>query len=134
MDDENKEYDVWNTLKKVIQSNSHQTDYFPQEGEVWMGVLGKNIGREQNGGGDNFSRALLIVKKFNNEIFWILPLSTKQKKINYYYNFVDENDKKVSVILAQIRLVHIKRFKRKLYNLSHQDMSEIKKKLREYFL
>ena len=134
MKEENKEYDKWNELKKLTQFDTGKHDYFPQEGEVWMGVLGKNIGREQNGGGDNFSRALLVVKKFNNEIFLILPLSTKQKKIDYYYNFVDESGKKVSAILAQIRLVHIKRFKRKLYSLSSQDMSEIKVKLREYFI
>ena len=42
---------------------------FPQLGEIWMCALGKNIGREQNGGGESFSRPMLVIKKFNNEIF-----------------------------------------------------------------
>lgn len=132
MDKESKEYDIWNGLKKKIQLENNPVDYFPQEGEVWMCILGKNIGREQNGGGKNFSRPALVIKKFNNEIFWILPLSRKQKKIDYYYNFTDVNNEKVSVVLSQIKLIHIKRFKRKIYEMSLDDISEIKKILRGY--
>jgi|SRR3989344_8459310 len=132
MDKEDKDYDIWNGLKKKIQSENNPADYFPQEGEVWMCILGKNIGREQNGGGKNFSRPVLVIKKFNNEIFWVLPLSRKQKKIDFYYNFTDVNNEKVSVVLSQIRLIHIKRFKRKIYEMSLNDMDTIKKILREY--
>ncbi|KKR79027.1 MAG: hypothetical protein UU24_C0018G0009, partial [Candidatus Nomurabacteria bacterium GW2011_GWA2_40_9] len=94
----------------------------------------KNIGREQNGGSDNFSRPVLIVKKFNNEIFWILPLSTKQKDLDFYYNFIDLNNEKASVVLSQIRLIHIKRFERKVYDMPQKDMIEIKKRLRDYLV
>ena len=84
MTDENKEYDEWNKLKKEIQSGTDVPDYFPQEGEVWMSSLGKNIGFEQNGSGSNFSRPILVVKKFNNHMFWCASLSTKQKKFDFY--------------------------------------------------
>jgi len=52
---------------------------FPKSGEVWMCTLGQNLGREQNGGPRDFSRPVLVIKKFNNEIFWVVPLSTKTK-------------------------------------------------------
>ena len=128
------DFDDWNELKKKINTKNTRPEFFPQVGEVWICILGKNIGREQNGGNDNFSRPVLIVKKFNNEIFWILPLSTKQKNIDFYYNFIDLNNEKASVILSQIRLIHIKRFERKVYDMSLKDMNEIKKRLREYLI
>ncbi|MDP3763798.1 MAG: hypothetical protein Q8Q92_04125 [bacterium] len=65
-----KDFDNWNELKKKIETSEHEPERFPQVGEVWMCYLGKNIGFEQNAGGDNFSRPSLIVKKFNNQMFW----------------------------------------------------------------
>ena len=132
MNDENKEYDIWNELKKSIQFGIDNPDYFPQEGEVWMSAIGKNIGYEQNGSGDNFSRPLLVVKKFNNHMFWCIPLSTKQKKFDFYFNFTDPNNKKVSVILAQMKMISVKRLKRKLYEIPRQTLVEIKKKLKTF--
>ncbi|HEY4508970.1 MAG TPA: type II toxin-antitoxin system PemK/MazF family toxin [Candidatus Paceibacterota bacterium] len=132
IDNESKEYDVWNRLKKKIQSGSDIPNFFPQEGEVWMSSLGKNIGFEQNGSGANFSRPILVVKKFNNHMFWCTSLSTKQKKFDFYYNFTDPNREKVSVILAQLKLVSVKRLKRKLYDISSGNFTEIKCKLRGF--
>src|SRR3989344_8925320 len=134
MTDDDKEYDEWNKLKKEIQSGTDVPDYFPQEGEVWMSSLGKNIGFEQNGSGTNFSRPILVVKKFNNHMFWCASLSTKQKKFDFYYNFTDPNGEKVSVILAQLKLVSLKRLKRKLYDISSDNLKEIKDKLRGFLV
>jgi mRNA interferase MazF len=97
-----------------------------------MSVLGKNIGFEQNGGGDNFSRPFLVIKKFNNHMFWIVPLSSKQKDLNFYFNFIDLEDNKVSAILAQMKLVSIKRFKRKMYEIDAISMAEIKLKISSF--
>jgi hypothetical protein len=70
-------FDQWNELKKNIDARIHDRRYFPKVGEVWMCSVGKNIGFEQNGSGNNFSRPALIVKKFNNLMFWVVLLSTK---------------------------------------------------------
>ncbi len=129
-----KEFDGWNEEKKKIEIREVNPKLFPQYGEVWMLALGKNIGREQNGSGQDFSRPILVIKKFNNEIFWVLPLSTKQKKIDFYYNFTDVHNAKASVIISQIRLVHIKRFERKMYEMNSSDIQEIKRRLREYMI
>lgn len=134
MNDENKEYDLWNELKKKIQLTTDIPDFFPQEGEVWMSSLGKNIGYEQNGSGTNFSRPVLVVKKFNNHMFWCASLSTKQKPFDFYFNFTDPNGEKVSVILAQLKLVSVKRLKRKLYDISNNDLVKVKDKLREFLV
>src|SRR3989339_328098 len=128
-----KDFDKWNELKKKIDAEIIKLNRFPKEGEVWMSAIGKNIGFEQNGSGDNFSRPILIIKKFNNHMFWAIPLSTKQKKFDFYFNFTDPNNNKVSAILAQLKLVSVKRLKRKLYDIPSELFNEIKQILKSFF-
>lgn len=130
--DEIKEYDDWNMLKKQIHLGVATVNTFPKEREIWMASLGKNIGFEQNGIGTYFSRPLLVVKKFNNNMFWCVPLSTKQKNFDFYYNFTDPNNQNVSAILAQLRLAGIERLKRKLYEIPDNLFIEIKERLRAF--
>ena len=127
-----KDFDDWNELKKKIEAEKNYPDKFPKEGEVWMSNLGKNIGYEQNGSGDNFSRPVLITKKFNNHMFWVIPLSTKQKKFDFYFNYTDVNDQKVSVILAQMKLLSVKRLKRKIYDIPNKFFGEMKQKIKSF--
>ena len=65
-------------------------------------------------------------------MFWCASLSTKQKKFDFYYNFTDPNGEKVSVILAQLKLVSVKRLKRKIYDISKGNLKEIKEKLKKF--
>ena len=88
------EFDKWNIKKQKLEAEEYSEENFPQIGEVWMGVIGKNIGYEQNGTGNNFSRPVVIVSKFNNKMFWAMSLSTKQKDFDFYYNFTDPNNQK----------------------------------------
>ncbi len=122
---EEKEFDTWNELKKKTHSYNILSTGFPNEQEVWICVLGKNIGREQNGGEIDFSRPVLVIKKFNNQIFWVVPLSSRQKKLDFYYNFTDPLFNNVSAIPAQLRLISIRRFSRKLYELPSDDYYKI---------
>ena len=127
-----KDFDKWNKIKKKIEGEINQPDRFPKEGEVWLSTLGKNIDHEQNGSGDNFARPVLIVKKFNNQMFWSVALSTKQKPFDFYHNFTDPNGNEVSTILAQLKLLSVKRLDRKLYDLPDKQLQEIKDKLKKF--
>lgn len=127
-----KDFDSWNELKKKIEAERNEPDKFPKEGEVWMSSLGRNIGFEQNGSRDNFSRPVLVVKKFNNHMFWCVSLSTKQKDFDFYFNYTDPSNQKVSVILAQMKLTSVKRLKRKLYELDSKKLGEIKLRLKSF--
>jgi len=127
-----KDFDSWNELKKKIEAKKNDPEKFPKEGEVWMSNLGKNIGYEQNGSGDNFSRPLLIIKKFNNHMFWAVSLSTKQKGFDFYFNYTDPHDQKVSAILAQMKLVSVKRLKRKLYEIPNELFDQMKQKIKSF--
>jgi mRNA interferase MazF len=124
-----EDFDTWNGIKKRLEMKPYALGYFPKIGEVWMCSYGKNIGFEQNGGGNTFSRPILIIKKFNNHMFWTVPLSTQQKKFDFYYNYSDINGEKVSVVLAQLKLLSVKRFNRKLYAMPPHTFEDIKQKL-----
>ncbi len=124
-----KEFDRWNEIKKRLELSEPVSTLLPREREIWMCSLGRNLGFEQNGGGDNFSRPVLIVKKFNNQMFWAVPLSSKQKPYDFYFNLTDPSGEKVSLILAQIRLVSVKRLSRVLYELPNRDFEAVRSHL-----
>ena len=65
-------------------------------------------------------------------MFWVVPLSTTQKDLNFYYNFIDPFERPVSVILAQLKLMSIKRCRRLLYRISTKDFVNITEKLKEF--
>lgn len=126
------DFDLWNNIKKQLGKVNLPVDKFPKEGEVWMCHLGKNLGYEQNGSGESFSRPVLIVKKFNNHMFWVVPLSTKQKSFDFYYNYTDPQGNKVSAILAQLKLLSIVRLKRNIYEILKEDILKIKSKIKSF--
>lgn len=134
MENNENDFDTWNVLKKRIEDNRTESgNVFPKEGEVWACMIGKNIGWEQDGKGSNFSRPVLILKKFNNQMSWIIPLSSKQKNIDFYSNFTDPYNRNVSAILAQLKLISVKRLERRIYIFPQKHLKEIKDKLK-FFL
>jgi dTDP-4-dehydrorhamnose 3,5-epimerase len=71
--------------------------------------LGKNIGFEQNGHGDDFKRPVLVYKKFNKFIFLGIPLTSKIKNDIFHTEFEYKKDTKSFAILSQIKLFDIRR-------------------------
>lgn len=125
-----KYYNKWNNNKIEIESlGTVSIKQFPNEGDVWISKIGVNIGVEQDGSIIDFTRPVLVIKKFNNHMYWILPLSSKQKSLDFYYNFVDKDQNNVSVILAQLRVSSVKRFIRKIYEIDKSDYNLIKAQL-----
>ncbi|MBI2674162.1 MAG: type II toxin-antitoxin system PemK/MazF family toxin [Candidatus Yanofskybacteria bacterium] len=132
MDEFNKDFDKWNKVKKQLNSNEDNVNFYPKEGQVWFCSVGVNIGYEQDGTGRIFERPVLVVKKFNNKMYWVVPLSTKHKQYDFYFNFVDPNGQKASAILAQLRLLSIRRFIRDMYMISDDIFEGILVKLRNF--
>jgi mRNA-degrading endonuclease toxin of MazEF toxin-antitoxin module len=125
------DFDDWNRLKKSLESNIEGPNRFLKEGEAWMSLVGKNIGWEQNGTGIRFSRPVLILRVFNNHMFWAVPLSSRQKSLDFYFNFTDPLNQRVSAILAQMKLMSVKRLERKMYTLPQNCLLEIKDRLKK---
>ncbi|MBI5003667.1 type II toxin-antitoxin system PemK/MazF family toxin [Candidatus Kaiserbacteria bacterium] len=102
-----KDFDRWNDTKKDIHASMHEVYFY--EREVWWVHLGVNIGFEQDGTGEVFERPVVIVKKYNPDVFLAVPLSTTQKIGKYYFHVGEVEGKQATAILSQIRLLDVKR-------------------------
>lgn len=101
-----------------------------KERQIWWASIGQNIGIEQNGKNCNFERPILILKRFNDEQFWMLPITSKIKIGKYYHVFV-QNDNQYSVSLSQLRVIDKKRLLRFLGEMREVDYLAIRKKIVE---
>jgi len=124
-----KDFDKWNEIKKNIDRNTI-TNILIHEKEIWWCSLGLNVGDEENGKENEFERPVLIIKKFNNRVCLVLPMSSRTGNPYFYHKIFYDN--KVSyVILSQIKLISTKRLKRNISNLSNNQFKIIKAKLKE---
>lgn len=121
-----KNFQQWHTKKEILHKEKARP--FFHESEVWFCALGANVGFEQDGGGNDFLRPIIVVKKFNNEVFWGLPLTKKQKNGAYYFSFALEGEISTA-ILSQIRLIDGKRLHYKIGKMTDADFVEIRKRL-----
>ena len=123
-----KDFKKWHDKKRFLHNEKVRP--FFHEREVWFCTLGLNVGFEQDGSGEEFLRPIVVIKKFNNEVFWGLPLTKIVKRGKYYYQFNIEGKKDIStVVLSQIRLIDAKRLQYKIGDLGEKDFLEIKKHL-----
>lgn len=129
-----KNFDTWNHEKKHIDALPYERFHF-HEREIWWASLGLNVGDEQDGKNELFERPVLILKKFNNRVIWILPLTTQNKNGPYYYPLKDPGISKASfVILSQMRLISAKRLQRRMGRISFSQLSKIQNKLTRLLL
>lgn len=123
-----KDFDHWNTLKKKLDSS--QPHFYFHEREVWWTSLGLNIGDEQDGKNRYFERPVLILKKFNNRVALVLPLTTTNKTNLFvqpiYASFLK---RKSFIILSQIRLISTKRLLRREGRIDSLQFSRIQQRL-----
>ena len=105
---------------------------FFHEREVWWCSLGLNIGYEQDGTNELFERPVLVIKKFNRDVLWVLPLTRSDKKNRYYFP-VTVGDANSAVILSQLRLISSKRLERYMHKLSTSQFNEILRLVQQFF-
>ena len=120
-----KDFQKWHKIKKILDVIPQRV--FFHEREVWWCSTGANIGFEQDGRGDRFARPVLVFKKFNNEIFWAIPLSTKIKKNKFYAEIILGDRIPRVVIISQLRLIDAKRLLYKVGTISDDNYAAIQK-------
>lgn len=125
-----EKFDTWNKVKKVLNTCSSNSKFF-YERDIWFAHLGKNIGDEQDGKGNDFLRPILILKKFNKNLFWAMPTTSQEKNGRFYFSIKEIKNKKNTLILSQIRLLDSKRLKYKLGKLPNNEFLKVKEKLIE---
>ena len=121
-----KEYDDWNKLKKDLSTK--KSEIFFHKGDIWYASLGKNVGDEEDGKNSAFERPILIVRKFNNNIFLAVPLTSNKNKTGKYYHKLVSFSESVA-ILSQVRLLDSKRLLRLMGKIESEELKEIKAKI-----
>lgn len=123
-----KDFDKWNEHKKAIDGTN--ADLYFYERDIWWCSLGVNVGFEQDGKNEYYTRPILVLKKFSKDVFIGIPLSTSNKEGKYYFKFNFQGQKS-NALLSQIRLFDTKRLKDKLGRLPHNIFKEIRQKVKD---
>ena len=126
-----KDFDTWNKEKKLVDKKLINKNLYFYAREIWWCSAGLNVGVEADGKNENFERPMLIIKKFNAEMVWVLPLTTKEKNNRYHYKLTHETIKSW-VILSQIKTVSTKRLLRKIGSISKSDLNEVLKGIKNF--
>jgi mRNA interferase MazF len=127
-----KKFDEWNEVKKRTE-NKLKIPTMKQR-EIYWANVGENIGFEQNGKGDDFMRPLLVFKKFSNNMFFGIPLST-QKKDNgsFFFEFSFKDNEISTALIVQGKLYDAKRLDRKIGKIGLEDFEKLKGKFKNLF-
>jgi len=120
-----KDFDGWNNLKKQIQDRLTPHLFF-KEREVWWCAIGTNIGSEEDGKNRDFSRPVVILKKFSDQNFMAAPFTTSLKTGKYLFR-VPFTIKKESIIFSQIRFLDVRRLINKISKIDSSTFLQLQK-------
>lgn len=119
-----KDFDGWIIKKKDYHYRKILPPMF-KERDIWWVSIGVNVGFEEDGKHEKFIRPVLVLRKFNRELFLGIPMSTKIKD-NPYYVQVSVQEETVSVLISQIRVFSAKRMQDKLAELDKGELEKVK--------
>lgn len=129
-----KIFELWHRLKQFLSEKKSEKNIFFHEREIWFCHLGKNIGFEQDGKGEEFLRPVLVIKKFNQQVAWIIPTTTQEKTGKFYHKISKLIGGKTDyLILSQIKLIDQRRLKYKLDKINKNEFAEIIQKIKNLF-
>jgi len=120
-----KDFDAWNIKKKGLHNRADAP--FFHEREIWWCSIGINIGSEQDGSDDEYSRPVLVLKGLSKETFFAVPLTTSAKVHFMRPPIGKVEGKDAHALLSQIRIVDSKRLVRKVGYLNKKIFEDIRK-------
>ncbi|MBU1252196.1 MAG: type II toxin-antitoxin system PemK/MazF family toxin [Nanoarchaeota archaeon] len=125
-----KDYKIWMPVKSEINNNELGPRGF-KEREIWICNVGENIGFEEDGKGNDFTRPVLILKVFNRRFCYVIPLSKTEKRGKYYYEFNGNTGETSVALLSQLKAIDSVRLRDKVGFASKEDFEKIKKQMSE---
>jgi hypothetical protein len=104
-----KNFVDWFYVKPKLDTQKYEPP-FVKEGEMWWFHCGENIGAEISGKNEHFTRPGLIYKKFSQYSFFIIPLSSREKKGSWFSPFIFNKIQQIAC-LHQARNIDFRRLK-----------------------
>ncbi len=117
-----KDFDRWNKRKKRIDSTTNSPHC--HEREVWWCTIGVNVGSEQHSQTGDFSRPVIVLRQFTEDMFWGIPLTTKLVNRPFRVRFIlkgTEND----ALILQMRAFDRKRLVRQIGVVPHDVFAKL---------
>lgn len=114
-----KNFDSWNDTKKNLEYRISLQN--PHEREIWWCSIGINLGHEEDGKNETFERPVLIVKRFNKDLCFVVSLYTKNHSNAYYFPLKEES----FAILSQAKPVSTKRLQRYIGKIGSGKFDEL---------
>ena len=124
-----KKFDEWNNIKQKLH-NKKSKIIIPKNREIYWASIGVNVGFEQDGKGEIFSRPVLVVKRYSKNLFFGVPLSTQIKEGSFFYTFT-LNKKQSNALLVQAKTYDTKRLENRIGMISKDDFQTLKIKLKD---
>jgi len=120
------DFDGWNALKKQLDTLPRAPRF--SEREVWWCSIGVNVGHEQDGKNKLYNRPVVVLRKFNKQLFLGVPLSTAGPG-PYRHPFSFKNRQQYALI-SHLRLYDARRFGRRMGELPEATFNELKTEVR----
>ena len=118
---------AWIGVKQKLAGRDHVPPLL-REGDLWWCSVGENVGIEVNGKSGDFTRPVIIVKKFGRLGFLGVPTSTKQRTGTWYVSFSHQRIEEIA-LLSQVRVFSYKRLHSKMGELDSADLRNVKEAL-----
>lgn len=128
------EFIEWTKKKFRYHTTKQKEKIYVHEGQIWWAALGKNVGFEMDGKHGLFHRPVLILKKYNEHICFVLPITTQVKNpLPWYQVCISGHRKRRAVNLSQGRTISSKRLLEKQADLSLSELRVIRQFFQKQF-
>lgn len=120
-----KRFLEWIGVKQKLDTK----DYMPplvNQGDLWWCAVGENMGVEISGKGNNFTRPVIVLKKFGRLAFFGIPTTTNTARTGTWYVAFRHKGVNEVAMLTQARMFSYKRLDRKMGRLDDEDYTKIK--------
>lgn len=125
------EFDAWNVKKKKLDQ---QRNYLhPKEREIWWCSVGKNVGSEIYGKGNNFARPVLVINADEDRNFVGIPLSSILRSRKYSSIIRSEDGNLHSALVYQMKNFDNKRLINLFSSVSKEEYLKVKDVFKKIF-
>lgn len=119
-----KRFFEWTAIKQKRDEHEYSPPHI-SEGDLWWCVVGENVGIESSGKSANFTRPVIILKKFGGLGFLGIPTTTRKRTGSWYVAFLHKGIEEIAM-LNQVRVLSYKRLDRKMGTLDDEDFKKVK--------
>lgn len=119
-----KRFLEWIRIKMALDEHDHKPPLIT-EGDLWWCAVGENVGIEVNGKSKDFTRPVIILKKFGRLGFLGIPTTTRHRVGSWYVSFLHKGIRETAV-LSQARVFSYKRLHGKMGTLDDTDFHNVK--------